>query len=88
MARIIFFCLFLGVLTTLYSIGTRHPKTSGEAIEVVSFVELPAKEGDEFRYCALEVRSADGSLKTVKLKAKKTLVANSVEGFVRSMLPF
>ena len=85
MARTI---IFLFLVAMLYSVATRPPKTSGEAIEVVSFVELPAKEGDEFRYCALEVRGADGSLKTVKLKAKKTLVANSVEGFVRSMLPF
>ncbi len=85
MARTI---IFLFLVAMLYSVATRSPKTLGEAIEVVSFVELPAKEGDEFRYCMLEVRSADGSLKTVKLKAKKTLVANSVEGFVRSMLPF
>lgn len=88
MAKTIIALFFLAALTAFYSVGSQPLKTSDGMMEVVSFVELPSKNDDNFRYCEIDVKGVDGSVKTLKFKAKKTLVANSVEGFVRSMLPF
>jgi hypothetical protein len=85
MARALVF-MFLGAL--LFSFATRPSKGSGEVLEVVSFVETTSGKDDDFRCCELDVQCVDGSVKKMKFKAKKTLVANSIEGFVRSMLPF
>lgn len=57
-------------------------------LEVVFFLELPAKDGDDFRYCVVEIKDSDGAVRRVRLKAKKSLVAESIEGFAKSMLPW
>lgn len=61
---------------------------TGEPTEVVSFTELSPGNPDDFRYCEIGVVEKDGSVRLLKLKAKKSLVAGSAVSFVRNMLPF
>ena len=50
----------------------------GGDYEVISFCELPQKDGDESRRCQIVVAGSDGSVRAVTLRAKKSLITDSL----------
>lgn len=54
--------------------------------EIIAFCELPAPANHEFRYCRVTAVGPDGVSRTVTLKAKKALVADSVRCSIKELL--
>jgi hypothetical protein len=72
--------------TTHKEVFNPHPsRLLSNGCEVVSFHELSAKDGDEFRYCEITIRDGSGSLRTVTLKVKKSLVVDSIKCSIKDL---
>ncbi len=64
-----------------------HPsRLLSNGYEVVAFHELTMNDSDEFRYCEITVRECDGSLQKVTLKAKKSLIVDSIKCSIKDLL--